>query len=490
MAVDHRLGLLALNRFGLGGRADGDLAAASGDPRGFLLADLKSPDVALLGGPDLPTSAVALRNLFADQETKRVAREQAAMAAKSASASPDKLDGGPQMAAIATASPVIATAPPIPPVAQPPSPEQLTFRGEAQAKIHRAAAARAGFVERLVAFWSNHFCVSVAKGAFIRITAGAFEREAIRPHVLGRFADMLLAAESHAAMIFYLDNQQSAGAGSIAARNGRRGLNENLGREILELHTLGVGSGYTQADVTSLANVISGWTFAGRDGRIGEPGTPVFFANFHEPGPQVVLGRAYAQDGRDQGEAALLALARHPATARHIATKLARHFVADEPPPAVVARLADIFARTDGDLAAVSAALVTTPEAWSAGSPKIRDPWQFLIAAMRAIGRETPDPNATLGALNLLGQPLWAPPGPNGYADTAAAWATPEGMKTRLDIADRIAARVPDGPNPLDMLDALAGSAASADTRRALAGAATKRQALALLLMSPEMQRR
>ncbi len=482
MPADYRTGLLALNRFGLGGRADGDLAAASDDPHGFLLAELRAPSIALLGGPDLPTSQAALVAYF---EAKRIARSQ-----------DDILRGpspAPPMSAFAARDTMNATPMMVgegkPPPAMP-SPEATIFRAEALARLNRAASARAGLVERLVAFWSNHFCVSVGKGGFVRVIAGAFEREAIRPYVLGRFADMLLAVEKHPAMIFYLDNQQSAGAGSLAGMRRGRGLNENLGREILELHTLGVGSGYTQADVTSLAKIITGWTFAGREGRIGEPGSPVFFADFHEPGPQVLLGRTYAQGGRAQGEAALLELARHPATARHIATKLARHFVADDPSPALVAKLTDIFTRTDGDLAALATGLIQTPEAWNVSAPKVRDPWQFVVAAIRMTSRPPTDSNPSLGALALLGQPLWAPPGPNGFSDVSAGWATPEGMKTRLDIADRIAARIPDGPNPVDLFDALAGSAASAETRRALAGAASRRQGLALLMMSPEMQRR
>ena len=155
-----------------------------------------------------------------------------------------------------------------------------------------------------------------------------------------------------------------------------------------------------------------------------------------------------------------------------------------------MAKIADVFSRNDGDLAALAGALVDAPEAWDMSAQKIRDPWQFIAASIRIFGWRSNDPNPSLGALSLLGQPLWAPPGPNGFSDVSAAWATAEGMKTRLDIADRIAARIPDGPNPVDLFDALAGSAASADTRRALASAASRRQGLALLLMSPEVQRR
>ena len=196
-----------------------------------------------------------------------------------------------------------------------------------------------GFAERLVVFWSNHFCISANKGGLARMWAGSFEREAIRPHVFGRFADMLKAVEQHPAMLFFLDNQQSLGPDSRAGQNRKRGLNENLAREIMELHTLGVGGGYTQDDVTSLARIITGWTFAGRQGQLGAPGTFVFNANAHQPGPQRLLGKIYEDNGLAQGEAALADIARHPSTAKFIATKFARHFVADDPPPALVARL-------------------------------------------------------------------------------------------------------------------------------------------------------
>ncbi len=182
--------------------------------------------------------------------------------------------------------------------------------------------------KQLVAFWSNHFCISANKGELARIWAGAFEREAIRPHVLGRFGDMLKAVEQHPAMLFFLDNQQSIGPESRAGLNRKRGLNENLAREIMELHTLGVHGGYTQEDVTSLARIITGWTFAGREGRLGSPGTFAFNANAHEPGPQKLLGKTYEDTGLGQGEAALADIAHHPSTARFVATKFVRHFVA------------------------------------------------------------------------------------------------------------------------------------------------------------------
>jgi uncharacterized protein (DUF1800 family) len=306
--------------------------------------------------------------------------------------------------------------------------------------------------------------------------------------VLGRFADMLRAVTSHPAMLVYLDNAQSFGPTSTAGQKRKSGLNENLAREILELHTLGVAGGYTQADVTSLARILTGWTFAGREGRIGEPGQFTFFPNGHEPGDHRLLGKLYAAGGIEQGEAALADLARHPATARHIARKLAQHFVADEPPQVLVDRLARTFEKTGGDLKAMALALLDSDEAWSSERPKIRSPQEFLMAAVRAVGRVPEDPGLLLGPLNVMGMPLWQPPGPNGWPDTVAAWATPKGMKSRLDISAAIAARLKESIHPGELLDATFGEAASRETRQAVTRAESRQQGLALLLMSPEFQ--
>src|SRR5256885_1257107 len=226
------------------------------------------------------------------------------------------------------------------------TPQQQNFFREARAHYEPAINADIGFVERLVWFWSNHFCVN----ADATVMAGAYEREAIRPHVLGRFADMLLAAESHPAMLIYLDNAQSMGPNSVAGVNRDRGLNENLAREILELHTLGVRTVYTQEDVTSFAKVITGWTLLTTETNPHHGGEFLYHPRMHEPGAQTVLGKAYRDTGVEQGRAVFADLARHQATAKHIAGKLARHFIADDPPPPLVERLTQRFIETDGDL--------------------------------------------------------------------------------------------------------------------------------------------
>lgn len=495
MARDPQSALVALNRFGLGARggAAGDFASAASDPRGFVKAELGRPGVALLDVPGLqPTPELAVA-AFDYQKEVKAQREAAAKSAQAMAAPSDQPQSAarPETDASKMASATPGTPPAAPaPQPQPPNVIQKTFRAEALARLQRATIADCGFVERLVGFWSNHFCISAGKGELARIWAGAFEREAIRPYVLGRFADMLRAVEQHPAMLFFLDNQQSIGPQSPAGVKRHRGLNENLAREIMELHTLGVGGGYTQEDVTALARILTGWTFAGRDGRLAPPGSFAFNVNAHEPGPQRLLGRTYDDTGVAQGEAALADIAHHPSTAKFIATKFARHFVADDPPPALVARLEQSFRRSGGDLKALALALIDSDEAWRMVLAKMRTPYDFLVAAGRLLGRVPEDPQRYLGPLAVLGQPLWTPAGPNGFPDANAAWAAPENVKLRLDIASQIASRVGDAVDPLALLDTAAGDAASAETRQAVARAETRQQAVALLLMSPEFQRR
>jgi uncharacterized protein (DUF1800 family) len=489
LARDPQAALVALNRFGFGARGglSGDFASAASDPRGFVKAELDRPNAALLEHPALRPSPELGKALFA---FRAEVRRQRLAAAKPATPS----DSQAQMPQAGRAEPQPNTVqPPEAAAREAPQPVDVivkTYRTEALARFQRATLAEAGFVERLVTFWSNHFCVSARKAGAVRILAGAFEREAIRPHVLGRFSDMLLAVEQHPAMLLFLDNQQSLGPNSRAGINRKRGLNENLAREILELHTLGVGGGYTQQDVTALARIITGWTFVGPEGRLGDPGGFGFNANAHEPGAHTLLGKSYADTGLTQGHAALRDLARHRSTAKFVATKLVRHFVADDPPPALVAQLARRFTNTDGDLKAVALELLDADEAWKAPLTKIRTPYDAVIATGRMLARVPEQPMRYLGNLNVLGQPLWSPAGPNGFADSNDVWASPEGMKLRLDLAAQIAARIGDAFEPRELIDVIAGEAASKETRLTIERAESRQQAMALLLMSPEFQRR
>jgi len=478
MAFDPKAqAALALYRFGLGPRA-GSIAGIASDPRGALLAELDGAGAGRIDNADLLTSGTAARVAFAFQQAQRAAR-QAERAAQQA-APPSGGASPPQMND--------QSAPPPAPMRNPgPGVPQQIYLAEAKARIQAALGAEIGFLERLVWFWSNHFCVSADKGN-VRQICGAYEREVIRAHVLGRFSDMLLAAESHPAMLIYLDNARSIGPDSIAGLRQKRGLNENLAREILELHTLGVRTVYTQEDVTRFANVITGWTFVPFRQDPVRGGEFEFNPRMHQPGAQTVIGRSYPDAGMQQGRDVLAALARHPATAKHVAAKLARHFVADEPPPALVERLAKRFLATQGDLKEVTKALVAAPEAWEAPRAKLKRPGEWVIGMLRAAGITPPDIGPVMQAHNLLGEPLWRPSAPKGFADESAPWL--DGLAQRLDIANQFARRLGAEADPREVFEQALAPLASSETRQAVLRAESRPQALALLFMAPEFQRR
>jgi uncharacterized protein (DUF1800 family) len=369
-------------------------------------------------------------------------------------------------------------------------------------RVNLAITSPTPMMERLVHFWSNHFSVSVGKLG-TQFEVGPHEFNAIRPHVLGRFAEMLKAAVLHPAMLLYLDQFQSIGPNSpFQQRRGQRadaqgqrpqGLNENLAREVLELHTLGVDGGYAQADVTELARALTGWTLSGI-GRVGrfaadQPSGAAFVAVAHEPGTRRVLGRSYPAGEAAQALAILDDLAAHPATARHIATKFACHFAGDTPPPALVARLEADFRRSRGDLASLTRTLIEAPEVWAPGPVKFRAPFEWLIAALRLTGNEGIDARRIVGALTQVGQVPWRAPSPAGYDDLAASWAGPDALVKRVELAERIARNAPlEGVLP--RAEAAFPGALSDATRTQLVRAESGQQALALLLVSPEMMRR
>lgn len=466
---------LAVHRFGLGARP-GEIADAAKDPRGFLMGQLDRPQDAMLSD-DLPSSGEALRRFDAmrrDGQTRleaftRARRQRDEMAAHA----PGPIPGMEGQMDTSPAGPED-------------KPRQVIVQPEMSARFERALATPSSFLERLVLFWSNHFAISMRKSGAVTAMAGAFEREVVRSHVLGRFEDMLLAAETHPAMILFLDNERSIGPNSRAGLNRNLSLNENLGREILELHTLGVDGGYTQADVTSFAAAITGWTIIPAK----EPnGGFIFRPNAHEPGPKTILGKVYPQDGQDQGLAVLHDLALHPSTAHHIAVKLATHFVADDPPQSLVKALTETFLRTKGDLKAVYATLIAAPEPWAAPLTKLRSPADFVIATFRATGNPPP-PQAIMGVIGTLGEPILQPQSPKGYPDDAPSWAAPDAIKARLDWANQLAARVGPKLDPPGLAQDVLGGLLSDETKTAIKRAESRPQALALLLMSPEFQRR
>jgi uncharacterized protein (DUF1800 family) len=474
--MSQREAAIATRRFGLGAKP-GDLARIAADPRGYVLSALDNKQGAIIERPGLQPSHASFVALREAQKAQREARAATAMSgAASAGNAP---------------SPSEAAEPPPAVVPRPGQVRREVMQEEAAARFEQAVNTQRPFLERLVLFWSNHFSVSAAKNPAVRVMAGAFEREAIRPQVLGRFADMLKAVEQHPAMLIYLDNQLSIGPNSQAGRNRARGLNENVAREILELHTLGVDGGYSQADVTNLAKILTGWTVGGINQDRSLPGQFFFAKARHEPGPVSLLGRNYHDPGVAAGEAALDDLARHPATARHIARKLATHFVSDNPPGALTATLEATFRDSDGDLSAVARALVSAPEVWQLPANKIVPPYDFLISLHRAFGTQGP-PNEALRLTGALGQPLWQPPSPKGWPDTDNAWTAPSAIRERLRIAERWARDVNRSAalDPRALADDVFGEALGEVTRQAIARAETREQGLELLIMSPEFQRR
>jgi uncharacterized protein (DUF1800 family) len=371
------------------------------------------------------------------------------------------------------------------------------------ARLSSALTTNAPFVERLVHFWANHFAVSADKLPVIGLS-GLLEFEAIRPHMLGKFSDLLLAVEQHPAMLIFLDQAQSIGPDSaadrlIALRSGKaRGLNENLAREIMELHTLGVRTGYTQSDVTEFARALTGWTVAGLGGAPGArllgssaPAGQFHFAELlHEPGDRVIMGRRYGQHGEAQARAILLDLSSNPATAKHVATKLTRHFAGDEPAPAMVERLSVAYLRSGGDLPTVYRAIVESPEAWTPKPVKFKTPWEWSVSALRAVDQEHLDPQMAAGLMSQLGQPTWKPGSPAGYDDIAASWAAPEALIRRVEIAQRLAIRFGSSMDARVLAEKVLPGMLSESTRTAIARAESPAEGLALLLVSPEFVRR
>lgn len=470
--------VLALHRFGMGPRP-GSIAVIESDPRGALITELDRPSAAQLAAPMMPSSAKAFRTVY-DANARRqakaiVATKQEAARHKEMADASAMMTEEPKKTS-ETAQKMAAEAVP--------DPGRPIYLQEAKLRTEAALSAEIGFAERLVWFWSNHFCISANK---IQSMSGAYEREAIRPHVLGKFVDLLLAAEGHPAMLFYLDQAASMGANSVAGINGSRGLNENLAREILELHTLGVRSGYTQDDVIAFANVLTGWTFVGA-GNVEHGGEFSFNARLHEPGPQKVIGKTYEQEDSEQGRAVLRDLAAHPATATHIANKLATYFIADAPPAPLVERMAKTFLDTGGDLKEVTRTMISSEESWTAPATKLKRPGEWVVGMVRATGTVQVDPGRYTGGQALLGEPLWRPSSPKGYPDDEASWI--DGMGRRLDVANNFAERVATTADPKDIIETVFASTVSDEVKQAVGRAETRQQALALLFMSAEFQRR
>ena len=461
---------IAAHRFGLG---EPSLDGLGADPRGWLAAQIGPADPAL--GEGLLDTAQAVALVHAEATARRAAR----MDTKAA-------EGGAAAADLA-------------------GHYRETILADTRSRLLTAAQTRRPFAERLQLFWCNHFAVSVAKGS-TRGLVGAFERDAIRPNIAGPFEALLWASTTHPAMLRYLDNHLSAGPRSrIVARAARRaamngegprvtGLNENLAREVLELHTLGVDGGYGQPDVTAFAALLTGWRIANAPGGDATATHP-FDAAWHEPGRKTVLGRTYPE-GPQALRQLLGDLAQHPSTARFLATKLARHFVADDPPAALVDRLAAAYRRSGGQLGEVYRELLAAPEAWQPAPAKLKSPEEFVVSSARLLSlADRPTPPKLLGAslgtgLLALGQRPQAPPSPAGWPDRAEDWLGPDAVWKRVEWATRVGDRLGRQVDARALARASLGPRLGDATAQQIDRAADGAQALALLLMAPEFQRR
>jgi uncharacterized protein (DUF1800 family) len=363
------------------------------------------------------------------------------------------------------------------------------------ARFQLGATTDRGFAERWALFWANHFTVSATKGVTASLI-GPFEQEAIRPHVFGRFEDMLVASSQHPAMLIYLDQAQSIGPDSFAAERARRnprarppGLNENLAREIMELHSVGVEAGYSQADVTEFARAMTGWS----TGRLENPEESqgfMFRPGAHEPGSRTIMGKRYADNGEEQARAVMRDLAASPHTAHHLAVKLGRHFVADDPPASLTARLTQAYLKSDGRLDVVAKALVTAPEAWNPTQAKFKTPYEFLVSSWRAADTEPLDIKAVAGPMTEMGQKPFSAPSPKGWAEESGEWCAPDAVVKRMAWSEGFAAQAIGQHDPKELAENALGTRLTPAVATAISRAETRSEGLSILLMSPEFQRR
>lgn len=450
MAVSRET--VAAIRWGYGFRPGEAAPAATADA---MVAGLAAAEVTRVAVP-------SIADLYAAIETQRAARQ-----------AQDKVPNGRQMLRAARTA------------------LDALRRPLLQRRIAEPVLSPQGFRERMVTFWADHFTVA-SKGLHLQALAPHFVETAIRPHVGDRFAELLVAAETHPAMLLYLNQSMSIGPNSPAGA-GKRGLNENLARETLELHTLGVKAGYTQADVRELAELLTGFTVEDGVGTVFRPRRA-------EPGAETILGKTYGGDrpSAEDAKAALADLAVHPATARHIAEKLVVHFISDTPDAGHVGQVAEAWTGSGGDLPVVYRALLDHPSAWAPGFTKARQPFDFLIALLRAFGAGAPGPLQDMESLGRLaekqlaelGQKLLDPPGPNGWPEEADAWITPQGLAARVTVARQHARTAGAGLDPRAFLDATLRDAAGPELSFAVSAAEQKWEGILLTLLSPEFNRR
>ena len=438
--------VIAAHRFGLGA-APGDLERISNNLDGWLEEQLRAPVTMPSTLASVPSSLDAIRAWRSMRQMRNKSRRKDALVRDA----------------------------------------RQNYRRTVEARMWIAVTSDTPLVERMVWFWSNHFAISVNKHIIAPLAVN-FEREAIRPNLFDKFAELLLAVTKHPAMLVFLDNVTSFGPNSRIGWDRGAGLNENLAREILELHTMGVNGGYAQADVEALAAVLTGWTVPLPAHRKAANDAFIFLAEAHEPGSKTLLGKRYPDAGIEQGEQALRNLATHPSTARFIAQKLARHFCTDDPPKATVDELAHVFNDTGGDLQALMRAVVSTSEAWSRKRRKLRTPAELVVASARALGMAPRDKPVMFQSLKLLNHLPLAAPSPAGYPDFVSAWSGPEAVIQRIEWCTAAAFRSGVRTRPDKFAREILGPAVSSHTINWISRIPSQPGGIAMVLASPEFQ--
>ena len=443
--------VIATNRFGLGAKPN-EVATAKSDPQGWLMTQLSGS----ISFSQALTSREAFEALFEYRRARKQTKKQTEDAFPN-----NRLS----MNGVERPGKVLS--------------KQIAI------EIENAIRSEKSFQWRMLDFFSNHFSVST-NGAALKYMAPTLKIEAIGPHLFGHFEDMLIAVAKHPVMLLYLNNEQSFGPNSkVGIRNKKRGLNENLAREILELHTLGVNGGYTQADVVELAKAITGWSIAGKEKK--KRGY-IFRSNAHEPGKRILLGNTYAEDGIKQGEQILRDLARHPSTANFISTKIARHLISDVPPQTLINAMSAEWLKTNGHLGQVIRVLISSKLSWNEQQQKFKTPREFLISSMRAIDKDQFPKGFLVKSLETLGQPAYQAGSPAGYGDMESDWNGSDAFLARVDWTADVAAR--SKVQAAEIAAASLGDLVSKPTIQAMSRAESQEQAVAILLMSPEFQRR
>jgi uncharacterized protein (DUF1800 family) len=458
---------IAVNRFGYGARGD-ELLQAKSNPKQWIISQL----LPIAFNSSLPHS----NDIFIEQANYRKEKKQQKKRGKQSKSNQSNNEMSKNAMSENKMSNKDMTK----------NSARNTLRNMSVDTLNQAIHSSHSVSWRLLDFFSNHFSVS-ANGRLMVGLSATLEREAIAPNLLGKFEDLLLAVEQHPAMLIYLNNEKSFGPNSRIAKKRKIGLNENLAREIMELHTVGVDGGYSQADVIELAKGITGWSV--KNPIKERSGGFIFRSHGHEPGPRTLLGKKYVQQGITQGQQMLRDLAMNPATAKYVCFKLAYHFVSENPPASLLNQMEATWMKTGGNLKQVMVSLFSADEAWSASAQKFKTPREFVISANRAIALKKIKPKALFNSLVSLGQQPFTAGSPAGFSDDESDWLGASALMARIDWSTMVSSHLKRS-NAEKVMTVSLGESVSQHTYQSVMRAESRQQAMTLLLMSPEFQRK